>query len=430
MVGYADNKDRVLNEWYGLFKQKNNINSDLVHKYWERIKILGLPNFNKDNWKHTAFKEFLTYNFEFSKNFKLNAPQYEKLSFPIDAYCLTFVNGLLAPELSDKNIDPWIMKINRDPNRHEITHPIQPEMFLYLTEYLSDATIHISLPTKKITKKPLYLLYINEGSNVKNKLVTSHYHHHLHIGNDSNTCVIEHFISINKNNSHFSGARMSITTGNRSKLDHFKLIFENNASYHIAHNDINIGQYSNVHSNIFVILGPKFTSHQTSAKINHSGSSLSLNSLILLSKQDIGNICTYLEHNNQEYASSTQLHKIIACNHSTGVFNGLIKVNPNSIKTDGIMINNNLLLNQDATIYSVPKLEIYSDDVKCSHGATIGHIDADHLFYLSTRGIPKKDALKMLIYAFTIEITGLIKHAMLQDIILKKINKALIRIKI
>ncbi|AGC03640.1 FeS cluster assembly protein sufD [Candidatus Blochmanniella chromaiodes str. 640] len=427
MVGCLDNKNRVLNEWYGLFKQKNNINPNLAHKYWERIKILGLPNIKKDSWKYTAFEEFLTYNFEFSKNFELNTPQHEKLSFPIDAYRLTFINGLFSPELSDKNIDPWILKINRDPNRHDMTNPIQPDMFLYLTECLSDATIHINLPTKKITKKPLYLLYINEGSNVKNKLVTSHYHHHLQIGNDSNTCIIEHFISINKNG-HFSGARMSMTTGNRSKLDHVKLIFENNASYHIAHNDINVGQSSNVNSSIFVILGPKFISHRTSAQINHSGSSLSLNSLLFLSEQDIGNICTYLEHNNREYASSRQLHKIIACNYSAGVFNGLIKVNPNSIKTDGIMINNNLLLNQDATIHSIPKLEIYSEDVKCSHGATIGHIDTNQLFYLSTRGIPKKDALRMLIYAFAIEIIGSLENTILQDLVLKRVNKALARI--
>ncbi|URJ33030.1 Fe-S cluster assembly protein SufD [Candidatus Blochmannia vicinus] len=427
MAGCLDNKNRVLNEWYQLFKQKNSNNSSLMHKHWKRIETLGLPDLNNDNWKYTSLEEFLTHNFDFSKNVEFNEFQYKKLRLSIDSYCLTFINGKFSPELSDKNIDPWIIKINHNSNHYETPNPIQPEMFLYLTECLSDATIHITLPEQKITKKPLYLLYINEGSNEKNKLITSHYYHCLEIGCHSNTCVIEHFISINKS-AHFSGARMSMKIKNNAKLRHIKLVFENRESYHIAHNDINVGQHSNVDSSIFVILGPKLTCHQTSAQINHSGASLSLNSLILLSKKDIGDIRTYLEHNNQEYAISRQTHKIIACDYSTGVFNGLIKVNPNSIKTDGKMTNNNLLLHQNANISSTPKLEIYSDDVKCSHGSTIGQIDAEHLFYLSTRGIPKKDALKMLIYAFSIEITRSIENPIVQDTVLERINKALSRI--
>ncbi|WP_159715462.1 Fe-S cluster assembly protein SufD [Blochmannia endosymbiont of Camponotus nipponensis] len=425
MVGYLNNANRVLNEWYELFKKKNNIHSSLIDKYWKRIKMFGLSSFKENNWKYTSLEEFLTYNFECSENNELNISRYKSVGFSIDAYRLIFINGRFSSELSDKNIDPWTIKINRNPNRHEIINPIQPEMFLYLTEYLSDATIQINLPTKKITKKPLYLLHINEGSNVKNTLVTSHYHHHLEIGQDSNTCVIEHFISINENR-HFSGARMSMTIGNRARLSHIKLVFENKTSYHISHNDISLGQSSDVNSSIFVILGPKLTCHQTSAQVNHSKSYLALNSLVFLSEQDVGDIRTYLEHNNREHASSRQLHKIIACNCSTGVFNGLIKVNPDSIKTDGKMINNNLLLHQDATINSIPKLEIYSDDVKCSHGATIGQIDNYHLFYLNTRGISKKDALKMLVHAFAIEIIRSIENPVLREIILKRINEVLI----
>ncbi|WP_331828210.1 Fe-S cluster assembly protein SufD [Candidatus Blochmannia sp. SNP] len=427
MAGYLDNKNRVLNEWYQLFKQKNSNNSSIIHKHWNHIKTLGLPDLKSDHWKYTSLEELLTYNFTFSKNVEFNEFQYKKLGLSIDSYRLIFVNGKFSPELSDKNIDPWIIKINRNPNRYELSNPIQPEMFLYLTECLSDATIHITLPAQKITKKPLYLLYINEGSNEKNQLITSHYYHYLEIGSHSSTCIIEHFINVNKN-AHFSGARLSMKIGNNAKLHHIKLVFENRESYHIAHNDINVGQYANVDSNIFVILGPKLTCHQTSAQINESGASLSLNSLILLSKQDIGDIRTYLEHNNQEYAISRQLHKIIACDCSTGVFNGLIKVNPNSMKTDGKMTNNNLLLHQDANINSTPKLEIYSDDVKCSHGSTIGQIDAEHLFYLSTRGILKKDALKMLIYAFSVEIIGSIENAIVKDTVLTRMNKSLSRV--
>ncbi|URJ24870.1 Fe-S cluster assembly protein SufD [Candidatus Blochmannia ocreatus (nom. nud.)] len=424
MVGCPNNEDRVLNEWFKLFKQKNHTYSDIAHKYWNYIKTSKLNTLNNKNWKTNIFNELLTYNLEFSKNEKIDIAQYKKLSLPIDAYKLVFINGKFSYELSNKNIKPWIIKINHNPNRYEVHTAIKPNTFLYLTQCLSDATIHINLPPNNATTKPLYLIYITEGSNIKNQLITSHYNHYIEIDNNSKTHIIEHFVNTNSN-SHFSGSYISMVVKNNATLNHIKLIFENRASYHISHNDINIGKNSQVKSNTFVILGPKLTYNNTYVKLNYPHTSVSLNNLFFLSKKDIGTINSYIEHNNQGYSLSRQLHKIIACEKSTGIFNGLIKVQPNSTQTDGKMTNNNLLLNNNATINSTPKLEIYSDNVKCSHGATIGQINNDHLFYLRTRGISQKNALKMLIYAFSVEVIELIKDDMLKSIIISKINTAL-----
>lgn len=427
MDGYLNNKNRVLNEWYQLFIQKRHILSSQDYKYWEHIKTLDLPHPNNDNWKYTSLKNFLEHNFISTKNITLNASKYKKLTLPIESYRLVFINGQFSKILSDSSIDPWVIKIYNTSNRYIISDPIQPDVFSYLTECLSDETIHLKLPKGKKTKKPLYLLYIDEGSNIKNQLLTSHYHHYFEIEHDTDTAIIEHFVSTNNINGHFSGARTSTIVGDRSNLHHIRLIFENRLSYHTSHHDINIGRSTHVNSNTFIILGPKFTYHKTNAKLNHEKSSLSLNSLMLLGNTDIGDIRTYLEHNNQNYALSRQLHKIIACNYSTGIFNGLIKVNAGSVKTDGKMINNNLLLHKNATINSIPKLEIYSDNVQCTHGSTIGQINNDHLFYLITRGIPEEDAFKILIYAFAMEVTEFIQDALLKDIILAKINQTLTR---
>lgn len=427
MVGYLNDITRILNEWQKLFMQKHHVLSDQDNKNWKYIKNFDIPHFKKNTWKYNLLKKFLTYNFVSNENTILDISKYQDLILPIDSHRLIFVNGKFSKKLSDATINPWIIHINNNiPNQYKTLKPIQPDIFSYLTEYLSNATIYINLPQGNTTNKPLYLLYINTGLNIKNKLTTSHYHHYINIENNTNTSIVEHFISINKHK-YFSGIRTSINLEKNSELHHIRLMFENHLSYHTSHHDINIGHSSHVNSNTFFILGPKFIYHKTNAKLNHEKSSLLLNSFMFLKNKDVGNIRTYLEHNNHDYALSRQLHKIIACNDSIGNFDGLIKVNANSIKTDGKMTNNNLLLHKNAIICSTPKLEIYSDNVQCGHGATIGQINANHLFYLMTRGIPEKDALKILIYAFAIETTENIQNTLLKNIILRKIDQTLTR---
>lgn len=430
MDGYQEGKNKLLNEWYQLFIQKHHhIFLNKNYEHWKYIKNFDLPYSNTDYRQYTTLKRFLEHNFISAQPIELNISQYKELILPIEAHRLVFINGQFSNILSDVMIDPWIMKIYNISKKYQISNyrQIQPDIFSHLTECLSNATICIKLPRGHTTNKPLYLLYINEGSYIKNVLTTSHYHHCFLIEDNTNTSIIEHFVSLNNTNGHFCGTRTSMTVGNNSKLHHVRLIFENRLSYHTSHHDINIGQFTDVNSNVFIILGPKFTYHKTNAILNHKESSLSLNSLMLLGNTDLGDIRTYLKHKNKDHARSRQLHKIIASNDSAGIFNGLIKVDSKSIKTDGKMINNNLLLHKNAMITSIPNLEIYSDNVQCSHGSTIGKINADHLFYLITRGIPEQEALKILIYSFSVEVIEFIENTLLKNIVLTKIDQTLTR---
>lgn len=422
-----NNKNRVLNEWYNLFQQINPSLSDLAYKHWNNVIQCGVPSFKKNTWKYDVFEEFFKNHFIFNEHKKLNlVHNFNASKLCINSNTLVFINGNLSSELSDISIDPWILELDQGPSRYNVLNPINSDMFVYLTECLSHSMIRIILPEKTITKKPLYLFYITIGSKLTNQLVTSHYYYNVNIGKYTESSIIEHFISIDNNESYFNGTRMIISVGSGAKLNHIKLIFENSNSYHIAHQDIHPKEGSCINSNIFVI-GPKFIHHQINSRIDNSKIVLSLNSLVSLSQHNIGNIHTYLEHSNKNYSASKQLHKIIANDSSIGMFTGLIKVNKNSIKTDAKMTNNNLLLNQNASIYSVPKLEIYSDAVQCSHGSSIGQINSDHLFYLGTRGISKNNAVKMLISAFTAEIINTIQSSLLKEIIIKKMNQDLIR---
>lgn len=426
MVGYLNDSSRILQEWYNLFKKKNCFFSEIVQRHWEYIKKIGFSHFQDDYKNFAVLKDFFKYQFIDNIYCKLDTHSYQNLIVSTNCHKLVFMNGQFLPEFSSMSIDPWVLKFDTKFNHYDILNPINPNIFLYLTECLSNCITTITLPEKSKTIKPLYLLYIHAGSDIPVKLVTSHYFHHFDIGKNNDSCIIEHFVNINEN-AHFTGTRTIISINGQSKLKYIKLICENQNSYHISNQDVNIKNFSEIDSNIFSINGPKFTRHQINSKINYEKSNLSINSLSFLSKKNIADIRTYLEHNNRNYSKSKQLHKIIATDHSTGIFTGLIKVNKKSINTDAKMINNNLLLDQFSSIYSTPKLEIYSDSVQCRHGSTVGKIDIKCIFYLNARGISTKDAIKMLIYAFTTEIIKKVKDPVFQEFIKNRINFALIR---
>jgi Fe-S cluster assembly protein SufD len=130
---------------------------------------------------------------------------------------------------------------------------------------------------------------------------------------------------------------------------------------------------------------------------------------------------TWLEH-NQGYCNSRQLHKTIVNDKGRAVFNGVITVAPHAIKTDGQMTNNNLLLGRLAEVDTKPQLEIYADDVKCSHGATVGRIDDEQLFYLRSRGVALEEAKRIILYAFAAGLTDAIVLESLKQYVLTRIG--------
>jgi len=141
-------------------------------------------------------------------------------------------------------------------------------------------------------------------------------------------------------------------------------------------------------------------------------------------KTEVCDTRTWLEH-NKGYCNSRQLHKTIVSDKGRAVFNGLINVAQHAIKTDGQMTNNNLLLGRLAEVDTKPQLEIYADDVKCSHGATVGRIDDEQMFYLRSRGIDKQAAEKMIIYAFAAELTEALGDETLRQQVLARIGQRL-----
>ncbi|AJJ22523.1 Fe-S cluster assembly protein SufD [Yersinia enterocolitica] len=400
-------------------KQHQSDQSAEATAHWQQVLQLGFPSSKHEDWKYTPLERLLAHNFSFAPAAEVTAAQCDDLSLIKDAHRVVFIDGLYAPELSDRDCGPYQLT----PATENTPFPaaIRSEVLLHLTESLAQQRLHIRLPAGKHSDKPLYLLHISsgKGSEVVN---TSHYRHHLAIEASAQAEVIEHFVSLNEQ-PHFTGARLTISVGENAELSHCKLAFETPQSYHFAHNDLVLSRDARAKSYSF-LLGAGLTRHNTSAQLNGEGATLSINSLLLPIGREICDTRTYLEH-NKGYCESRQLHKTMVRERGKAVFNGMIKVAQHALKTDGQMTNNNLLLSKLAEVDTKPQLEIYADDVKCSHGATVGRIDAEQLFYLQSRGINQADAQQMIIFAFAAELTEAIHHASIRKVVLARIAQRL-----
>ncbi len=254
----------------------------------------------------------------------------------------------------------------------------------------------IRVPRNRRLDKPLLLMHITSGL-AGDALNTAHYRHHLALESGAEATIVEHYLSLNEQ-PHFTGGRLTMTVADNAHLQHIKLAFENARSYHFAHNDLLLGRDASAFSSSF-LLGGQVLRHQTSTRLGGENSNLRLNSLAMPVKNEVCDSRTWLDH-QVGYCTSRQLHKTIVSDKGRAVFNGLINVAPLALKTDGQMTNNNLLLGRLAEVDTKPQLEIYADDVKCSHGATVGRIDEEQLFYLRSRGIEQQAAQQMILYAF------------------------------
>lgn len=423
MVGLHNHSNaRTLKQWGNLFKAEPSTCSIHACEHWKHVERLGIPSSQNRTWKYTPLEDMLSRSFDVANNKPVSSYLVSSLRLAIDSYQLVFINGQYSKELSNTDTGKWNIVIEHGAERQTLPSPIQSEVFLHLTESLSHETTRIRLPDRELEDKPLYLMHISQGSADEKTISMLHYRHHIEVGIGAKGQVIEHFISLDLQ-SHFSGSRTTIYVDDNAYFSHIKLATENKNSYHFAHNDVVIGQDAIMRSSCFV-LGSKLTKNHISAQLNGEGSDIAINSILLPSDNNTIDNSTYLEH-NKGYCKSRQLHKIIACNHSRGVFNGLLKVAKNSLKTDGKMINNNLLLNKTAKINTKPQMEIYADDVRCSHGATIGMIDGEQILYLRSRGIGMQDAKQMLVYAFAMSATDIIDNNALRKIVLSLISTSL-----
>ena len=275
------------------------------------------------------------------------------------------------------------------------------------TAFLQDGAV-IRIDDGVVLKDPVHVVFI---STAPGEAVVTHPRVLLLVGDNSQVSVIESYAGL-RDAGYFTNAVTQIEAGAGSVVHHCKILRESLQSYHVAGMQARLARNAVVTSNS-ITLGGALVRNDIGVVLDGEGAECTLNGLYLAGgKQHIDNHTT-IDHASPHCASH-ELYKGILDGDGRAVFNGKIIVRLDAQKTDAKQSNKALLLSERAQVNTKPQLEIFADDVKCAHGATVGQLDEDALFYLRARGLGREEARRILIQAFATDVLNRVRHKPIQ----------------
>jgi Fe-S cluster assembly protein SufD len=287
--------------------------------------------------------------------------------------------------------------------RQHLTKHAPENAFTALNTAFLDRLHFFEVPRGKVQAEPIEIVYeAAEGqSNQPRTLIV--------VGPHAHCAIVETYRGSGK---YFTNAVTEIVAGDGAVIDHYKIQQESSEAYHVANLQATLGRSANFSSHS-IALGGALVRNDAGAVLSE-GTEATLNGLYMVNgSQHIDNH-TVLDH-AKPHGTSHEVYKGILDGRATAVFNGRIIVRQDAQKTDSKQTNKNLVLSNEAVINTKPELQIHADDVRCTHGATIGQLDAESMFYLQSRGIPKREARSLLTYAFAQDIVDRIKIPSLRE---------------
>jgi Fe-S cluster assembly protein SufD len=285
------------------------------------------------------------------------------------------------------------------------------------TAFLADAVV-LDIPRGIVVDVPIHILHVSQSGA---EPTVSHPRFIARFGAHSQSTVIESYIG-DKGAVYFTNAATELIVADSAVVDHYKVQRESLNAFHVATTQVVAGP-STAFTSHSLTFGGHFVRNDINAMLVGERSETTLNGLYLGSGNQLVDNHTSIDHAVPNCASH-EIYKGILSGRARGVFNGKIYVHQDAQKTDAKQTNKTLLLSDEAQINTKPQLEIFADDVRCTHGATIGQLDDEGLFYLRSRGIGKKQAQSILVYAFASDIVSRIKvepvRAQLDRVLLKE----------
>jgi len=373
-----------------------------------RLADIGFPTVHDEDWRFTSLAPIVRTAFQpaVGAAASVDAGSLAPFAFAgCDCTCLVFVNGRFAPELSTSSLLPAGVRAGSlaqtladdraalEPHlaRHE---DFQQEAFSALnTAFLTDGAF-VSVPRGIVVEKPIHILYVTVPGSAA---VATHPRTLVVTGDGSQVSVVEDFVSLG-DGAHLSNAVTELVVGDGSVVGHYLIQRESRQAYHVSTLRGQQGRSSSLTSHT-VLLGGALTRRNIHPVLAGEGGECLINGLFMANGLQHMDNYMKVEHASP-HCESRQVYKGILDGKSHGVFHGRIIVHKDAQKTDAKQTNMNLLLSEDAQIDTKPQLEIYADDVKCTHGATVGQIDEEAIFYLRSRGLAEASARALLLYAF------------------------------
>jgi Fe-S cluster assembly protein SufD len=369
-------------------------------KAFARFSELGFPSPQEEEWRFTNISKIASTHFGLP-DAKSAVARHAPITFAEPHHSqLVFVNGFFAQALSsirsDARADHISSVYRRDPEfvTAHLNTASHNTFKILNTAFVHDGAF-IVIPDDVVLDEPIHLIHIGGDS------LATHPRNLLIIGDNAEAKIIESYLG-SPDEQYFNNPVTDIKVGENAHLSHVKLQRESARAFHIAVQEVSCGRNSTFVSHS-ISLGGAIVRNDIHAVLDGAGAECTLDGLYLgTGTQHIDNH-TVIEH-AKAHCHSHELYKGILDGEARAVFSGKIHVHRDAQKTDAIQSNRNLLLSNKATVNTKPQLEIFADDVRCTHGSTVGQIDEDGIFYLRSRGISQSSARNMMINAFASDI--------------------------
>jgi len=397
---------------------------DLRKSALTQLAETDFPSTKEEEWKYTNVSPILRQNFIPAVNLdvrsSINKEELKKNLFGgFDYYLMTFVNGIYSKELSDLQELPngtvveslrLLMKTNPELVNGKISKFVKAENAFNLLNraYSTDGAV-IIVKDGVVVEKPIQILYITGDHE---NPVLSVPHNMIIAGKNSQVSVLGVFASLGVN-THFTNSITEVFVDESAIVDLYKIQNENNKSYH--YEKVEAYQLKkSIFNHYNFAFGAEIVRNDINSTLDDENIETHYYGIYLANNKQLVDNHTFVDHAKPN-CMSNELYKGILDDDARGVFNGKIIVRKDAQKTNAYQQNKTVLLSNKAKVNTKPQLEIFADDVKCTHGATVGHLDDTAYYYIRTRGIPSELAKSMLIRAFANDVVEVVKIEPLRE---------------
>jgi len=412
-----DLKEKLISSFMA-FENLVDVDSPVHDVRSEAIKVFetqGFPSKKEEAWKYTSLNSILKHDYSvFSKH--ENTVEYNDVKkyfiHDIDTYKIVFIDGKYASHLSQTThdgIDVCLMSSALAKPKYQLiienyfNKIATKDSLTSLNTAFSSEGAYIHIPKNKLVAKPIQIIHFSTGSE---SALMNQPRNLIVVDENSHVQIIERHQSLT-DNPVLTNSVTEIYANKRAIVDYYKIQNDNENASLIDNTFINQKQESVASTHTFSF-GGKLTRNNLNFYQNGERIDSTLKGVTIIgSKQHVDH--NTLVHHIQPNCESHQDYKGIFGDSATGVFNGKVLVEKEAQKTNAFQANNNILVSDKASINTKPQLEIFADDVKCSHGCTIGQLDESAMFYMRSRGIPEKEAKALLMYAFSNNVLSSVK---------------------
>ena len=424
-------KDTVREEFISRFKTDSQadvlVSSNMKDEALGALTKMEIPTRKWEAWKYTNLKPITSQDFQYAQH--VSPDHIANYQIPnLIADRLVFVNGEFNPALSSIKNNEGVLTVQALSQLDKVGKEVfeahagkyvstNSDIFTALNAAYSKDGVLIYITKGKVAKAPIHLIHLT-GSN--HATLTQHRNLFV-VSENAEAKVVETFHSLTDETSSFRNAVNEISVGANAGLEYVRLQLEADGASQV--DTTLIHQADDSRCSIFTLtLSGGLVRNNLDMKLDGENISSELMGIYLLSGMQHVDNHTQVDHMKPN-CYSNELYKGIINEKATGIFNGRIHVYQDAQKTNAFQANRNILLSDTANIYTKPQLEIYADDVKCSHGATTGRFDEDAMFYLRARGINEYNARLMLIFAFVMEVVNHISIEAVRDHIQQLVEK-------